>query len=513
MLLGKKFLITGRVSGCMNGTQPTDTVQRPYELAQFNSLLQSVGVQKIVAAYTTCYLLTDEGDVYAHRPSVCQCCRYSWGSSVWGELGIKNRNQTQNENSISLSILWIPLVLLYSSSPIKVNLSSILLPSEHVIDIQSKMNHVVCLTNEGGIIGWGANKNNCLNTPTNERAIFNAPELLCPRHDDIKSIYVSNKLTMYRAVSSDNTNLYGQNYQFENPYSSKQEYFAVYYKDHLQKEKWKNELMSYYNHNLFARNPSSPLYKWVQNNIADGIPHCYRSTLYCDMVGNHLHINRTIYNTLVEFLKSHRNILYSRTIYPSIDISYIQPLFTSSENDLQSIEKDLPRTFSNFNFFSKESPNCLRLRQLLELFCCYRYDIGYHQVMSFIGGLLCLVIEDDYELFVCFTNLMTSYHYYAFNRQLDTYQLYVLSVVFIEKYSQYIELLKSVLNASLPLLSKHMDEQMVEYNVFFPWWLHKGFISILSYRVFALFMESWNHGVGRSSNMGQLFVWRLILPL
>ena len=104
MLLGKKFLITGRVSGCMNGTQPTDTVQRPYELAQFNSLLQSVGVQKIVAAYTTCYLLTDEGDVYAHRPSVCQCCRYSWGSSVWGELGIKNRNQTQNENSTFLSL-------------------------------------------------------------------------------------------------------------------------------------------------------------------------------------------------------------------------------------------------------------------------------------------------------------------------------------------------------------------------------------------------------------------------
>lgn len=50
----------------------------------------------------------------------------------------------------------------------------------------------------------------------------------------------------------------------------------------------------------------------------------------------------------------------------------------------------------------------LRLRLLLESFVLFRPDIGYVQGMGFIAAMLLLYIENDYEAFSCFANLLVS---------------------------------------------------------------------------------------------------------
>lgn len=49
-----------------------------------------------------------------------------------------------------------------------------------------------------------------------------------------------------------------------------------------------------------------------------------------------------------------------------------------------------------------------RLRLLLETFVLLRPDVGYVQGMGFLAAMLLLYMEDDYEAFVCFANLLVS---------------------------------------------------------------------------------------------------------
>ena len=78
---------------------------------------------------------------------------------------------------------------------------------------------------------------------------------------------------------------------------------------------------------------------------------------------------------------------------------------------------DLPRTFPALRFFGGGEPFYNQLREVLEVFVCYRPDLGYIQGMSYLAAMLCLYTPDDtYLAFQTLANLLVSQHLFVFYR-------------------------------------------------------------------------------------------------
>jgi len=56
----------------------------------------------------------------------------------------------------------------------------------------------------------------------------------------------------------------------------------------------------------------------------------------------------------------------------------------------------------------------LQLRAILEVYACYRPDVGYVQGMSYFAAMFCLHIDDPTLVFQCLANLMVKQHVFAF---------------------------------------------------------------------------------------------------
>lgn len=82
------------------------------------------------------------------------------------------------------------------------------------------------------------------------------------------------------------------------------------------------------------------------------------------------------------------------------------------------IGMDVRRTLPSLLLFGKRGePFYDQCRDVLEVFRCYRPDVGYVQGMSYIAAMLCLHIPDnEYDCFLCLANLLTSYHCFDFFR-------------------------------------------------------------------------------------------------
>lgn len=70
------------------------------------------------------------------------------------------------------------------------------------------------------------------------------------------------------------------------------------------------------------------------------------------------------------------------------------------------IEWDLPRTFPTLAFFHDGGVMHTGLERILLCFALYCPEIGYVQGLSFLVAMLLLQCMDEYEVFVCLTNMI-----------------------------------------------------------------------------------------------------------
>lgn len=89
------------------------------------------------------------------------------------------------------------------------------------------------------------------------------------------------------------------------------------------------------------------------------------------------------------------------------------------ERSILIIDTDIPRTFPKLGgIFQTEGIYNDKLIRILEAFTMYRPDIGYVQGMSYVAATLLLFMDNEYQSFVTFCNMMTKYPimpFYSFN--------------------------------------------------------------------------------------------------
>lgn len=89
-------------------------------------------------------------------------------------------------------------------------------------------------------------------------------------------------------------------------------------------------------------------------------------------------------------------------------------LYTDEEASLQVIRLDVSRTFPMLGVFQSDGLHNRDLHDLLAAFVAYQPTLGYLQGMSFIAGILLLVMGDIYPAFIAFATLMNRPSFYAF---------------------------------------------------------------------------------------------------
>lgn len=100
------------------------------------------------------------------------------------------------------------------------------------------------------------------------------------------------------------------------------------------------------------------------------------------------------------------------------------------------------RTLPRLLLFGKRGePLFEQLRDVLEVYRCYRPDVGYVQGMSYVAAMLCLHIPDnEYECFMCLANLLASHHCFDFFRLAQSYNrielVYEITDICLEKNSK-----------------------------------------------------------------------------
>jgi alpha-tubulin suppressor-like RCC1 family protein len=114
----------------------------------------------------------------------------------------------------------------------------------------------------------------------------------------------------------------------------------------------------------------------------------------------------------------------------------------------EGIGLDVKRTLPSLLLFGKSGePLYDQLREVLEVYTCYRPDVGYVQGMSYLAANLCLHMPNNaYELFLCLANLLASHHLFDFFRIGQAY----------DRVQRYYEVVDLILAKSSPRLWRHL---------------------------------------------------------
>ncbi|OON23402.1 hypothetical protein X801_00680 [Opisthorchis viverrini] len=73
---------------------------------------------------------------------------------------------------------------------------------------------------------------------------------------------------------------------------------------------------------------------------------------------------------------------------------------------LHAIKLDVSRTFPALGLFQPGNPLHSPLHDLLAAYVAYKPEIGYVQGMSFLAAILLLVMDNTFEAFVMFANIL-----------------------------------------------------------------------------------------------------------
>lgn len=131
------------------------------------------------------------------------------------------------------------------------------------------------------------------------------------------------------------------------------------------------------------------------------------------------------------------------------------------ERSILIIDTDIPRTFPKLGgIFQEEGIYNEKLRRILEAFTMYRPDIGYVQGMSYVAATLLLYMDNEYQSFVTFCNMMTKYPIMPF---------YSFNDVLVRK---ILQIYKQIFAYNLPELCEHFElENILPKQYLFEWFM------------------------------------------
>jgi hypothetical protein len=146
--------------------------------------------------------------------------------------------------------------------------------------------------------------------------------------------------------------------------------------------------------------------------------------------------------------------------------------YLAREKSINIIDTDIPRTFPKLGgLFATETASQVKLRRILEAFTMYRPDIGYVQGMSYVAATLLLFMDNEYQSFVTFCNLMTKYPIMPF---------YSFNDVLVRKIMQ---LYKQVFAYNLPELCEHFELENIQPKVYLYEWFMTLFTRAFDLRI------------------------------
>ncbi|KAK8801180.1 hypothetical protein WA158_001950 [Blastocystis sp. Blastoise] len=452
----------------------------PITINGFKLGKNQIPVKTVVSGCTHCIALDTNGSLYA------------WGSSIYGSLGVRYSLENTKEN-------YSPISLSY---PTPIYFHPPLLPKETIVDLQAGLNHNIIRTSLNHIYIWGLNASGCLAIHSSDsiiKDIYNNEIIMCPtlvnvpsdsdeyiNTNDIRNIvFVKAGCFTTFIVKKNSTYITDNKHKvLMNTPADPSIRYKQYQMDNPSLDIWTNKwIPSLKNDISVSEKISSALYQ--------GVPASIRGQIWILLIGNNMKISKELYKRLeglreTLLLQQHMNCsryLYS-SIYSTVGISKRSlhrtdegkdgdPINSSIDEFLsfssiqERLKVDVPRTFNESKLFINGSILSNRLYKLMELFTCWRSDIGYHQAMSYIGGVLTLLINDEYLLFVAFTNLMTKYHFLSFIQVNDHYQ------------QQYSSLFSKYLLQCYPSISNHLQENTIMIGFFFLSWMQTLYLSIL----------------------------------
>ncbi|VDM30744.1 unnamed protein product [Hydatigera taeniaeformis] len=144
---------------------------------------------------------------------------------------------------------------------------------------------------------------------------------------------------------------------------------------------------------------------------------------------------------------------------PSPSPTILGDLSSNEEASLQVIRLDVSRTFPMLGVFQSDGLHNRNLHDLLAAFVAYQPTLGYLQGMSFIAGILLLVMDDIYPAFVAFATLMNRPSFYAFY-SLDE-----------SEFAAYFGAFDALLEDRMPRLFAHLKSCRLDCRLYLFDWL------------------------------------------
>ncbi|CAH8537795.1 unnamed protein product [Heterobilharzia americana] len=171
-----------------------------------------------------------------------------------------------------------------------------------------------------------------------------------------------------------------------------------------------------------------------------------------------------LYNgNLVKTSQSDRNSLNKSTIFPDdsskLDIfEFEQFSVTDDVVNLPAVKFDVCQTFPTLSLFQFGNPYHEKLHDLLAAYITYKPEVGYVPGMSFIAGILLIVLDNTYDAFVMFANILAKPCHQAFYN-VDEEKFLICVNTFDNMFEEY-----------LPRLHAHTKKIGFETNMFlFDW--------------------------------------------
>ncbi len=178
--------------------------------------------------------------------------------------------------------------------------------------------------------------------------------------------------------------------------------------------------------------------KKIRTLCARGIPTNLRSQVWSLLIGNRIMISKEIYKDYLQLAE--KVYIEQKEIALNIDKNTTKNELTSKEKKRTAsiilIENDQRRTFPNLAFFHN-SKDQERLVRILKVYACCRPDMGYVQGMSYVAGILLLILGSELETFTCFLNLMDSRNNVQFY-QLDQSTIVRYTITFDYFFQSYL---------------------------------------------------------------------------
>ncbi|CAH8515165.1 unnamed protein product [Heterobilharzia americana] len=274
------------------------------------------------------------------------------------------------------------------------------------------------------------------------------------------------------------------------------------------KEERQHGLLKIWRQSILVNLKSSYLPKKMRQYFWEGVPAAIRGQVWSLLLGDKLGITRNLFNACLSESKRHlvsnanqrstsfnynkskcANHIFSTSSLDSItskdnaaccDVcNYIFSrlntipikreftracttdqlvLYNDDVVNLPAVKFDVCQTFPTLSLFQFGNPYHEKLHDLLAAYITYKPEVGYVPGMSFIAGILLIVLDNTYDAFVMFANILAKPCHQAFYN-VDEEKFLICVNTFDNMFEEY-----------LPRLHAHTKKIGFETNMFlFDW--------------------------------------------